>query len=120
MRRFMITMTDEQVETAISEMVHEANWHNEEKREKVTAAEALNMALCVDVEEVVEQVEEPCEKYCAMLRELWDDLKGNWTYGSKGGGADEGPTPAGWVISSESGLVGKLRRLLDEMYEEGR
>lgn len=50
----MVTMTDEQVEDAIREMGHEAASRGEGEYGPETAAEALEMALCVDVEGVRE------------------------------------------------------------------
>jgi len=45
-----------------------------------------------------------------MLVMIWEDAKLNWTYG--GEGADNGRSPVGWVISSDSGIMGKFRDLI--------
>jgi hypothetical protein len=50
-----------------------------------------------------------------MLLEVWEASKGNWTYG--GQGADGCKSPSGWVIASDSAVMGRFKALVEQIQE---
>jgi hypothetical protein len=49
----------------------------------------------------------------AALIEVWNATQGNWTYG--GEGENQGRSPAGWVITSDSGAMRTFADIIERI-----